>query len=76
MNRGVEWYTKGEARISVYFPEGKTDCRHCEFHRYIEAYRTYHCALTNIYIEQSELDIRPEHCPVVIERSELEPWEK
>ena len=67
MRSKVEWYTKGTATIDVFFPEGKADCRHCEFHRYVEAYKTYHCALTNIYIDVTELSTKPPHCPVTIE---------
>lgn len=65
MKQGVDFYIKGEAKVPVFFPKGKADCRHCTFHRYTDSYRTYHCALTDMYIDHVELDRRPEHCPVV-----------
>lgn len=67
--QGVNWYTEGIARFAVYFPEGNTDCRHCPFCRYNEAFHTYRCLLTEEYIEKYDLDKRNRLCPIEFEET-------
>ena len=60
------WYTYGVAHVPVSFPEGKADCRHCRFVRFMEPYRLYRCALltTENLIEPSKLDELHPLCPI------------
>jgi len=68
---GIERYTKGVASVPVHFPEGKANCRHCTFMRYVDYRKTYYCILSEGYIDISELDRRPVHCPITMnERTE------
>lgn len=66
MVNGVDFYTEGEIRMKVYFPEGQDDCRHCEFCWYSEPFGLFRCRLTNAYIEKAELNRRNDMCPVII----------
>ena len=70
MTSGIEFYTEGEIRMKVYFPEGREDCRHCRFCRYSEAFGLYRCNLTEAYIEKAELGRRSETCPITTGGSE------
>ncbi len=66
MVSGVEFYTEGEIRMTVYFPDGQADCRHCRFCRYSEAFGVYRCNLTEAYIERAELNRRHDMCPIIM----------
>lgn len=59
-------YTHGVVTLDVFFPDGKADCRHCDFCYYSEAFKLYRCRLTNAYIEGGELNERHESCPITI----------
>jgi len=63
---GISGYTTGIAKFPVHLPKGRENCRHCPFLRYIDYRKTYHCILSEGYIDISELDRRPAHCPVEI----------
>ena len=69
IDRACDWYTCGEARFPVYFPEGMADCRHCPFCRYLEDFRVYRCRLTDDYIERQDLDGRHRRCPIVFDET-------
>ena len=64
MVNGVDFYAEGTAKITVFFPHGRADCRHCRFIRHREALGIYQCVLTDELIEKYELDKRGLECPV------------
>ena len=39
--KGVKYYTKGQAVITVNFPEGEISCNYCPFCRAEEALKRY-----------------------------------
>lgn len=44
---GVEYYTAGQATVTVSFPENQVQCIQCRmFCEYSAAFRTYRCRLT------------------------------
>lgn len=67
---GVGWYTSGEARIPIFFPEDKVCCSNCIiFCRYEDAFRRYSCRATG------EQLLRPwdgvgGRCPIIFEKLE------
>lgn len=69
---GVDFYKKGTAVFPVYFPEGKTDCRHCPYLRNVEHLSLHRCSLTDALVERLDLDDRHPTCPVVFEEIEKE----
>ena len=64
MYDGVMWYTKAWARIPVFFPEGRIECRHCPFLRYSQDSGLRYCKFINYPIENEELNTQPKFCPV------------
>lgn len=67
----VSFYARGTAVFDVFFPGGKTDCRHCHYCRYAEAFSLYKCGLTNDYIEKNELNQRHVNCPIRFEETQF-----
>ena len=63
---GVDFYVEGICHFSVYFPEGKADCRHCDFCKYNKDFQTYKCILTEEYIDRIDLNKRGIRCPVTL----------
>lgn len=64
---GVKWYTTGEARFPVSFPEGRVACRFCDFCHYSHAFNRYKCLLTDEYLYKEYLDERGQECPIHFE---------
>lgn len=60
----VEFYAEGNVNMRICFPHGKTDCRHCRFCRFRDAFNLYQCILTDELIEKYQLDERGRECPV------------
>lgn len=65
-DKGVAWYTSGQAIVPVHFPEDQTICRYCQFCRSEAELNRYWCRLTNriIYSINNSL---PEFCPIQFE---------
>lgn len=67
----VTFYSQGTAVFNVFFPDGKADCRHCEYCYYSEPFNIYRCRLTSAYIEKAELNRRNDKCPVQFEDTDF-----
>lgn len=66
MNYGVSYYTKGVATIDVFFPEGNTTCRYCQFcYDPKDELKRWKCRLTGEYIYTPMVCVG-EKCPVKI----------
>ena len=47
VKKGVDWYTKMTAQITIAFPEDQISCANCKvFCRHEEAFKRYSCRLT------------------------------
>lgn len=64
--KGVRFYVEGICHMSVYFPEGLADCRHCRFCKYNKDFQTYKCMLTDDYIDKVDLNKRGRACPITL----------
>lgn len=62
----VEYYTKGEAIVNVYFPEGDVSCHWCPFWRSEESLKRSRCIITNEILFKPLLALG-EKCPIVIQ---------
>ena len=70
IDRGVSEYTRGEAAVTLYFPNGDTVCRWCHlFLKYEENYRRYSCRLTGEWI-LDPLNERGMNCPLQFQKEE------
>lgn len=63
----VDYYTVGHLNMTIPFPNGFADCRHCRFCWFSDAFNVYRCRLTDAYIDKKELSLRELHCPIEIE---------
>lgn len=64
--QGVTYFTNGEIRLVVHFPENKVMCRYCPFCRSESDLGRFWCRLTNNMIYNPNVPELPEHCPVEI----------
>lgn len=64
--RGVSYYTKGTAVITVGFPEDKTVCQWCRFCRNEDSLKRWKCLLTDEYIVYPFIT-RGRECPIEME---------
>ncbi len=63
-DRGVSYYTKGQAVIHINFPENDVCCRWCPFCRSEGDLKRYWCRLTNAMLYNPEYPQLPEECPI------------
>ena len=61
-DNGVRFYTTGELRLNVSFPENEVSCQWCPFLEYDRGLDRYSCSLTNRTL-YSRFFI-PEECPI------------
>jgi len=62
--QGVAYFTNGEIRLVVHFPENKVMCRYCPFCRSESDLNRFWCRLTNNMIYNPFIPELPEFCPV------------
>lgn len=63
---GVRWYTHGEIRVDVYFPEDSVMCRYCPFLRADANGARYKCTITGSILPG--IEYVPDDCPVIISK--------
>jgi len=68
--KGVRFYTYGEAIIPVSFPEDRTVCQWCRFCRSEDKLHRFRCLLTDEYILYP-FDGVGEKCPIVLKEENL-----
>lgn len=64
--QGVTYFTNGEIRLVVHFPENKVMCRYCPFCRSEGDLGRFWCRLNNNMIYNPNVPELPEHCLVEI----------
>ena len=64
MKSGVDFYTKGIAEVSVYFPEDKIACQWCPYCRNEDSLKRWKCLLTGEYIVYPFTGIG-NRCPII-----------
>lgn len=62
----VEYYTKGQAVINVFYPENDVSCHWCPFWRSEDSLKRSRCLITN-EILYKPLTSTGQKCPVVIQ---------
>lgn len=70
-SKSVFMYAKGTAIFDVYFPDGKADCRHCQYCSYNEPFKLFKCKLTSDYIETADINRRHPNCPISFEETQF-----
>lgn len=68
---GCDFYVKGTCSFDVYFQNGFTDCRHCEYRMFDKNFQTYECYLTKEYIDKANLDKRGIRCPITFDFDDI-----
>lgn len=66
-DKGVMYYTKGTARVSISFPEDAVMCRYCRFCK-VDNLGRYWCRLTERMLYS--IEYIPDHCPITIDTTE------
>lgn len=66
---GVSFYTKGQATVSVNFPEDDIKCQYCEFCRSETDLKRWWCRLTGEMIYFPFMGIG-DKCPIIFENKE------
>lgn len=61
---GVNYYAVGQLTMKVYFPNGKTDCKHCPHLKERHLRGLCQCSLTCNFIDYANLTTRPPTCPI------------
>ena len=63
---GVKFYRKGQAAVTVHFPENEVSCNWCPFCRAEDTLKRYWCRLTNDMIYNPYAG-RNSSCPIHFE---------
>jgi len=65
-SRGVAYFVKGVAHVSVSFPEGVIKCHYCPYCYCESDLKRYRCRLTHTMLYNPFVEGLPEECPIEI----------
>ena len=68
-DKGIAYYTEGEAKIKIYFPEDVVCCHYCPHCRCEQELKRYWCRLTNEMIYDPFSPYRGKKCPIEFEEA-------
>lgn len=66
----VPFYAEGNLTMRVYFPNGKIDCKHCQFLRERSLRGICQCSLTHDFVDHQDLNGRLATCPITIKEEQ------